>query len=136
MNLKQKYTNLNDSKDVNYNNEQGEIVCPHCGKTIKKGELKIDKKNKTIIHGKCEGMVYFSEDLLFDSSEELFENKNEYVKGKVTNMLAKAIKNLDISDIGDIGQRKQPTEFKSSDPLKDAKEGKHDKPFDPPKQNK
>lgn len=133
MKVFEKY-NLEEAKDAEVSKDN-QIICPHCKQAIKKGELKIGKDKKSVIHGKCEGKIYFSEDLVFEMTEELFENKGEYIKGKMTNMLAKAVKSLDISDIGDVGQRSQPDELKSSNPLKDAKQRKHNKTFDPPKQN-
>lgn len=134
MKFHEKY-NLDEAKDTQVSKDN-QVICPHCKQVIKKGELKVGKDKKSIIHGKCEGQLYFSEDLVFEMSEELFESKGEYVKGKMSNMIAKAVKNLDISDVGDIGQRNQPDEIESSEPLKNAKKGKHNKIFDPPKQNK
>lgn len=124
-----------DIKDIKLD-EENKLICPHCKQLIKKKELKIGKDKKNIIHGKCEGKVYFTDDLDLQVSKDLFENTSQFVKGKMTKILAKAVRDLDLSDVGSIGQTPDKTsDYKEGTPLKDAKKGKNKKIFTPPKQN-
>ena len=134
-NFVSKYVNEN-IKDIKVN-EENQLICPHCKQTINKKELKVSKDGKSIIHGKCEGKLYFTEDLELELNQDLFESKSQFVKGKMTKILAKAVRNLDLSDVGHIGQTPDRTsDYKEGTPLKDAKKGKNKKIFEPPKQNR
>lgn len=132
---KYKITNEKNIKELEYSDED-QIICPHCKEPVKKKEFKIDKKGKYVIHGKCEGKISISDNIIYELSEDLFESKSDFVKGKVTQLISKAIEDLDIEEIGDLGQRDQPDKLKTSDPLKQAKKGTHDKVYELPKKNK
>lgn len=124
-----------NKKQIVHDEESNNYICPHCGQIIKRRELKIGKDKKSIIHGKCEGKISIPNEMQIDEIRNLFENHTAFIKEKMQDLISKAIKDLDISKIGDVGQEEQPDKHIETDPLEDAKKDKNKKIFKPPKQN-
>ncbi len=136
-NLIEKYKKHNEETEDLIIEPDNKLICPHCKEVIKNRELKVKKGDKYIIHGKCEGKVSFNDDMIIDEFKNLFEDVAQFAKGKMEKILSKALKTLDLSDIGNLGDTPTKVDkMKLATPLKDAKSGKNKRTFQFPDKNK